>query len=77
MYLGFMLLLLSATAASGRITGGLAIAAFYLLCVRWYIPFEERAAEEAFGTAYLTYKKQTPRWWGPPRKDSDSLDDHA
>ena len=36
---------------------------FFIVANSWYIPVEERNAAEAFGEAYLEYKKKVRRWF--------------
>ncbi len=62
MYLGFLLLLLAMALYFNRWDALIAPAIFFLAAQYWYIPFEEEAAEEAFGDPYLQYKKKVRRW---------------
>lgn len=70
MYLGFTLLLLAVAFGVGTVAAFAAPVAFFLLCSLWYIPYEERAAEETFGEPYREYKRKTPRWIGVPAGSS-------
>ena len=38
------------------------VALFFLVANAWYIPFEEKAAEEVFGDAYRAYRDRVRRW---------------
>lgn len=67
MYVSFTLMLMAAALAAGTAVAWSAVGGFAALCAVWYVPFEERAAEAAFGDAYLAYKARTPRWLGLPR----------
>lgn len=62
MYLGLCGVLAAAALVAGTPWGWLVVIAFAGLCQGWYIPFEERAAEEAFGEPYRAYRARTPRW---------------
>ncbi|PHR20101.1 MAG: S-isoprenylcysteine methyltransferase [Hoeflea sp.] len=62
MYLGFLLLLIGAAVLAGYAAGIVAPLMFFVLARFWYIPFEERAAEEAFGSEYAAYRARTRRW---------------
>lgn len=62
MYLGFTLVLFGAAALSGHLVALVAPLGFWLLAHGWYVPFEERAAQLAFGPAYEAYCNKTRRW---------------
>lgn len=61
-YLGFMLILIGATFLFNAMSTFIGPAIFFLSANFWYIPFEEKAAEDAFGQDYLTYKNKVRRW---------------
>ncbi len=63
MYLGFVLLLMGAGLVMNAVTSLAVAALFFLAAQFWYIPFEEKAAHDAFGDAYLDYKKRVRRWF--------------
>ena len=62
MYLGFVLMTAGAAVMFGTLTPLLTAAAFAIICDRWYILFEERAMQAAFGDAYDVYRRSTRRW---------------
>ena len=62
MYLGFVIILAGAAIAADAAVALLPVAAFFTAANRWYIPFEERAAEQAFGPAYADYRRRVRRW---------------
>lgn len=61
-YLGFMLILIGATFLFNAISTFIGPAIFFFCANFWYIPFEEKAAEDAFGQDYLAYKNKVRRW---------------
>ncbi|GJL99145.1 MAG: S-isoprenylcysteine methyltransferase-like protein [Methyloligella sp.] len=61
-YLGFMLILIGATFLFNAISTFIGPAIFFLCANFWYIPYEEKAAEDAFGQDYLAYKNKVRRW---------------
>ena len=75
MYLAFMVMLTAAALAAGTPWAWLWVVGFTLLCALWYVPFEERAAAQAFGAPYLAWKRRTPRWlgWPSPTQARDGL----
>lgn len=62
MYLGFLIMLAGAAVASNTLIAVLPVALFFAAANWWYIPFEERAAEQAFGQHYRDYRDQVRRW---------------
>ena len=61
-YLSFLILLIGAAFFINDLTSLIGPAIFFLAANFWYIPYEEKAAEEAFGQAYLDYKNKVRRW---------------
>ncbi|MBB4267996.1 methyltransferase family protein [Roseospira visakhapatnamensis] len=62
MYLGFALMTAGAALLFGTLTPLLLAVLFAVICDRWYIRFEERAMQAAFGDAYAAYRQRTRRW---------------
>ena len=62
MYLGFFLILFGAAIVYDAATALLPVAAFFAAANWWYIPYEERAAENALGEAYAEYRSRVRRW---------------
>ena len=62
MYLGFSLLLLGVALLLNTLSALLITGLFVAAANFWYIPFEEAAAEQQFGQAYLDYKEKVRRW---------------
>ena len=62
MYLGFTLSLFGFAILFNDIGGVLLTAVFFIVADRWYVPFEERAAQAAFGEEYDRYRQHVPRW---------------
>lgn len=62
MYLGLLLVLLGVAVLIGNLFTFLGPLIFFLAAACWYIPFEEEAAEEMFGSAYLEYCETVRRW---------------
>ncbi|PIE09849.1 MAG: S-isoprenylcysteine methyltransferase [Rhodobacterales bacterium] len=62
MYLGFLLILVSAAFLLNNWLAILPPLVFWLASAFWYIPFEERALRDAFGPAYDDYAHKTRRW---------------
>ncbi len=61
-YLGFAVLLLGAAILLNAVATLVFVALFFLVANAWYIPFEEKAAEEVFGDAYRAYRDRVRRW---------------
>lgn len=61
-YLSFLILLIGAAFFINDLTSFIGPAIFFLAANFWYIPYEEKAAEEAFGQGYLDYKNKVRRW---------------
>jgi protein-S-isoprenylcysteine O-methyltransferase Ste14 len=61
-YLGFMFILIGATFLFNAMSTFIGPVIFFLSANFWYIPYEEKAAEEAFGQDYLAYKNKVRRW---------------
>lgn len=62
MYLGFALALAGFAVKLNTPANLALVVLFVLVADLWYIRFEEKAAEEAFGDAYLRYRRRTRRW---------------
>lgn len=62
MYLGFTIVLIGAALAANVWCASIAPLTFFLAAHFWYVPAEERAAREAFGSDYEAYMDQTRRW---------------
>ena len=62
-YLGFTIALIGVVILLGSLAALDGLLAFILLANYWYIPFEEKAMEEAFGQAYIDYKTSVGRWF--------------
>lgn len=62
MYLGFVLLLVSAAMFVNLWCALLAPLAFFVACALWYIPYEERTLRKIFGTGYDDYSWRVRRW---------------
>ncbi|MDF1722034.1 MAG: isoprenylcysteine carboxylmethyltransferase family protein [Minwuia sp.] len=62
MYLGFLIILSGAAIANNALIAFLPVAVFFVVANWWYIPYEERAAVQAFGQSYLDYKQEVRRW---------------
>ena len=62
MYLGILTLLLGITILMGNIIVFILPLAFFIVMNFRNIPNEERIMQEAFGGAYLNYKKKVRRW---------------
>lgn len=63
MYLSMLVLTLGAAFTTGHLVGLLAPLAFGVAANWWYIPFEENAAEQAFGEPYNHYRAGVRRWF--------------
>ncbi|GAA6210799.1 isoprenylcysteine carboxylmethyltransferase family protein [Hyphomicrobiales bacterium 4NK60-0047b] len=61
-YLGFLLILIGAAILLNAISTLIGPVIFFLTANFWYIPFEEKAAEEQFGQDYLVFKNKVRRW---------------
>ena len=46
----------------------LLLAALFWIGFRMYLPLEEQLLERIFGDAYRTYRSQTNRYFGPPKR---------
>ena len=62
MYLSMLLLVLGAALIVGDGVGLFMPLVFFLAANHWYIPFEESAAEQAFGDPYRQYRARVRRW---------------
>lgn len=62
MYLSMLLLVLGAALIVGHWAGLLMPLVFFIAANWWYIPFEENAAERAFGDPYRQYRARVRRW---------------
>ena len=62
MYLGFLLHLLGVALLVNLWPSLLAPLAFFAVANFYYIPYEERAAIDSFGDAYITYCNNVRRW---------------
>lgn len=62
MYLGFVLTLLGAALLLNTVSAFLGPLAFFIVASLWYIPREERIAEEMFGDPYRAYRARVRRW---------------
>lgn len=62
MYLSMLVILVGAAAMVDLWCALLAPILFFVAANWWYIPFEEGAAESAFGDAYRSYRGQVRRW---------------
>lgn len=62
MYLGFLTILLGTAIGLGNIVSLLPVVMFFCLANFWYIPFEEAACLETFGSDYECYRKRVRRW---------------
>lgn len=62
MYLGFSLVLVGLALGTGHATPLVIPMAFFLVASLWYVPFEERAMQAKFGSAYDQYRRTTRRW---------------
>lgn len=62
MYLGFLLHLLGVALLVNLWPALLAPLAFFAIANLYYIPYEERAAIDSFGDAYITYCNNVRRW---------------
>jgi protein-S-isoprenylcysteine O-methyltransferase Ste14 len=62
-YLGFMVALIGVAIAMNTLLALLLVAVFFAAAQFWYIPFEERAAEQAFGDTYREYRHAVRRWF--------------
>lgn len=62
MYLGFTLLLLGSALLANGVAALLVVIFFFVVSNLWYIPFEEKAAEQTFGDDYKDYKMRVRRW---------------
>lgn len=62
MYLGFVAALAALALVLGALSPWLIVLGFFILADRWYIPFEERAMRERFGSQYEEYRVRTRRW---------------
>lgn len=61
-YVGFVCILGGVSMFLGSLPSFIVVLAFVIITDRWYIPFEEKNMEEAFGEAYKQYKKEVRRW---------------
>lgn len=64
MYLGFFGSLVGAAIGFNSLFAFGPALVFFLAAEFWYIPYEERAAEQAFGGAYVDYRRRVRRWIG-------------
>jgi len=62
MYLGFVLILLGIAMLMGSFTPYLVVIVFAIFMDTVFIRYEEKTLEEAFGEAWLDYKKKVRRW---------------
>jgi protein-S-isoprenylcysteine O-methyltransferase Ste14 len=62
MYLGFVVSLAALALLLGALSPWFIVLSFFILADRWYIPFEEKAMLERFGTQYQEYQARTRRW---------------
>jgi len=62
MYLGFAASLGALALLSGALSPWFVALGFFILADRWYIPFEEKAMQERFGSRYEEYRARTRRW---------------
>lgn len=62
MYFSMLLLLFGAALLAGHWAGLLFPLIFFIAANWWYIPFEERAADEVFGESYRQYRSRVRRW---------------
>ncbi len=61
-YLGFLLSLIGVWIYLGSLSPVAGCLIFFVVADRWYIPFEERQLERAFGPAYGTYRAGVGLW---------------
>lgn len=61
-YLGVVLILLGFSIAFVSITVFICAIAVFLFCWRFFVRWEEKKLEEAFGEEYLSYKTRVRRW---------------
>ncbi|MBI4094948.1 MAG: isoprenylcysteine carboxylmethyltransferase family protein [Candidatus Liptonbacteria bacterium] len=61
-YLGYLLMLLGASATMGSFSSFLPLILFYAVLDRVVIPFEEKRLRERFGAAYEEYARTVRRW---------------
>jgi protein-S-isoprenylcysteine O-methyltransferase Ste14 len=62
MYLGLSVVLVGAWMLLGALSSVLGVLIFVVVADRWYIPFEERMLEQAFGAVFDVYCSRTRRW---------------
>lgn len=62
MYLGFLILLIAVALYINLWQALIAPVIFFLVANYWYIPYEEEASMEAFGSSYRAYKEKVRRW---------------
>lgn len=62
MYLGFASTLLGAALLFDDPGAFVFVAVFVVVADRWYIPHEERLAQEVFGAEYEAYRRRVRRW---------------
>lgn len=62
MYLGMMAILMGAAVFLGSITSFVFPLAFVVLMESEFIPLEDKAMSERFGSEYADYKKRVRRW---------------
>ncbi|MDD9944467.1 MAG: isoprenylcysteine carboxylmethyltransferase family protein [Myxococcales bacterium] len=62
MYLGFLLVLVAAALFVNTWCAFAVPLVFWACCQFWYVPFEERAAQAAFGQSYAAYCASVRRW---------------
>ncbi len=62
MYLAMLLLVLGAALITGHWVALLFPFIFLIAANWWYIPFEEAAADQAFGDPYRQYRARVRRW---------------
>ncbi len=61
-YLGFVLISLSAAFYFNQLSAFLLVLMLFLLANYWYIPHEERDAARIFGPEFEAYKTRVRRW---------------
>lgn len=62
MYLGLLITLVGLAVVLGRLSPFVGPLAFFTLANFWYIPWEERAMADKFGSAYAEYSRAVRRW---------------
>ena len=62
MYLGFVLTLTGAALMVNTLPAFIGPVLFFAIAHIWYIPREERIAEQLFGDAYRRYRAKVRRW---------------